>query len=149
MLLALLVIGNQTYLIGIVVGTVLSLLVSTLLESKILARLGWAEMSKCFGFAAASNFVTPVLAFIYLVVAIVTLKLFGIPDLINSEQNGLILISIIALFGFGIMIFRRQMLKLLQIRSDVLSWVYAFISTKITFWLVGISVYLFLQIFNK
>lgn len=143
------VIGNQTHLIVTVVGTVLSLIAATLLESKILQRLGWADISRCLGFAVSTNLVTPVFAFIYLVIVIVTLNLMKIGDLANIQENISIPILIAAIFLFAIVIFRRQMLVFLQIRRDVWSWVYAFISTKITFWMIAVTVFFLNQIFNK
>lgn len=139
---------NSKFLIISVVAIVIGLVVAGVLESKILVRLGWTTADKAVGFVAATNIITPVLAFVFLVIAFAFFAIFGIKNFTNFEQDGTLKLLVYLLFPALIVILRRQTLVGLKIRSDVWSWIYAFVSTKITFWLMFISILVFYELFK-
>ena len=137
---------HSKFLIISVVAIIFGLLVAGILESKILLRLGWTTAAKAAGFVAANNIITPVLAFVFLAAAFAFFSIFGVKNFTNFEENGTRKMLVYLLFPVLIMILRRQMLASLKIRSDIWSYVYAFVSTKITFWLMFISILVFYEL---
>lgn len=146
MFLAVQAADNSKFLIITVVAIVLGLVISGFLESKILIRIGWATAEKAVGFAATTNMITPVLAFVFLAAVFAVFIVLGVKSFTNFQEDGTLKILVYLLFPLLIVILRRQMLSVLKIRSDVWAWVYAFVSTKITFWFVFIAIVIFYEI---
>lgn len=146
MFLAVQAADNSKFLIITVVAVVLGLVISGLLESKILIRIGWTTADKAIGFVAATNMITPVLAFVFLAAVFAVFIVLGVKSFTNFQEQGTLKILVYLLFPLLIVILRRQMLSILKIRSDIWAWVYAFISTKITFWFVFIAIVLFYEV---
>lgn len=139
---------NSKFLIITVVAIVVGLIISGALESKVLTRLGWTTADKAIGFAASTNVITPVLAFIFLVAAFAVFAVLGVKSFTNFEEHGTLKTLVYLLFPVLIVIFRRQMLSVLKIKNGVWAWIYAFASTKITFWFVFISIVIAYQVFK-
>lgn len=137
---------NSKFLIITVVAVVIGLVISGILESKILTRLGWATADKAIGYVASTNMITPVLAFIFLVAVFAIFIVLGVKSFTNFQEQGNLKLFTYLLFPLLIVILRRQMLSVLKIRNDVWAWVYAFVSTKITFWFVVIAIVIFYEI---
>lgn len=146
MILAIPPADNSKFLIITVVAMVAGLIVSGVLESKILTRLGWATADKAVGFAASTNMITPVLAFVFLAAAFAVFAVLGVKSFTNFEEQGTLKTLVYLVFPLLIVILRRQMLSMLKIRNDVWAWVYAFASTKITFWFVFIAIIIFYEL---
>ena len=146
MFLAVQAADNSKFLIITVVAVVIGLVIAGALESKILIRLGWATADKAIGYVAATNMITPVLAFVFLVAAFAVFAVLGVKSFTNFQEQGNTKILVYLLFPLLIVILRRQMLSVLKIRSDIWAWVYAFILTKITFWFMFIAIVVFYEI---
>jgi hypothetical protein len=146
MFLAVQAADNSKFLIITVVAIVLGLVISGFLESKILIRLGWTTADKAVGFVAATNMITPVLAFVFLAAVFAVFIVLGVKSFTNFQEQGTLKILVYMLFPLLIVILRRQMLSILKIRNDIWSWVYAFVSTKITFWFMFIAIVIFYEI---
>lgn len=146
MFLAVQAADNSKFLIITVVAIVLGLVVSGVLESKILIRLGWATAEKAIGYVAATNMITPVLAFVFLAAVFAVFILLGVKSFTNFQEQGTLKILVYLLFPLLIVILRKQMLSVLKIKNGVWAWVYAFVSTKITFWFMFLSIVIFYEI---
>lgn len=149
MILLLQKVDNSNLILTTVVAISTALVVSGFLESKILSRLGWATPEKAAGFTVATNMITPVLAFIYLVAAFLLFNFLGIQSYTNFQEQGSLKIIVYLIFPVLIMLLRNRMLKMLQIKTGAQAWIYSFASVKITFWFAAIFIYLFYEIFKK
>lgn len=146
MFLAVQAADNSKFLIITVVAIVLGLVISGVLESNILIRLGWATAEKAIGYVAATNMITPVLAFVFLAAVFAVFILLGVKSFTNFQEQGTLKILVYLLFPLLIVILRKQMLSVLKIKNGVWAWVYAFVSTKITFWFMFLSIVIFYEI---
>lgn len=144
--LAVQAVDNSRFLIITVIAIVVGLLIAGVLESRILTRLGWAAADKAILYAASNNMITPVLAFVFLAAVFAVFIVIGVKSFTNFEEQRNLKLFTYLLFPLLIVIVRRQMLSVLKIRSDVWSWVYAFVSTKITFWFMFIAIVVFYEI---
>lgn len=140
---------NSHLVFTAVVAVVAALLAAGFLESKILARLEWTTPERAVGFVAATNMITPVLAFVYLVGAFLVFSFFGIKSYTNFQERGFLKIVIYLIFPILIVVLRQQMLKILQVKTGAAAWFYSFAATKITFWLIAVFIYFFFEIFKK
>lgn len=140
---------NSHLVFTTVVAIVAALIVAGFLESKILAHLNWTTPERAVGLVAATNMITPVLAFIYLVAAFLVFSFFGIESYTNFQEQGFLKIVIYLLFPILIIVLRKQMLKILQIKTGAAAWFYSFAATKITFWLIAMFIYFFIEFFKK
>lgn len=149
MILFLQKIDNSHLVFTTVVAISTALLISGFLESKILNTIGWTDKAKAVGFVAATNMITPVLGFVFLVIAFLVFSAFGVQSYTDFQEQVILKIFVYLLFPIFIVFLRVQMLKALKIKTGATAWLYAVASTKITFWFLAVFIYIFYEIFKK